>query len=49
MHGLPVPFQIGFQVWAQNVSWNDLMDVAAAIEGRGFDSLWSNDHFFGKV
>ena len=38
--------QIGFQVWAQNVSWTDLMQAATAIEERGFDSLWSNDHFF---
>ena len=40
------PLQIGFQVWAQNVSWPDLMAAASDIEARGFDSLWSNDHFF---
>ena len=46
MRARPVPLQIGFQVWAQNVSWADLMNTAAAIEDTGFDSLWSNDHFF---
>lgn len=40
------PLQIGFQVWAQNVSWSDLMAAASAVEARGFDSLWANDHFF---
>lgn len=40
------PLQIGFQVWAQNVSWSDLMAAGSEIEDRGFDSLWSNDHFF---
>ena len=40
------PLQIGFQVWAQNVSWADLMAAASEVEERGFDSLWSNDHFF---
>ena len=46
MSGCGASLQIGFQVWAQNVAWEDLMDAAAAIEDRGFDSLWSNDHFF---
>ncbi|MDE0171511.1 MAG: LLM class flavin-dependent oxidoreductase [bacterium] len=46
MSGWGASLQIGFQVWAQNVAWQDLMDAAAAIEDRGFDSLWSNDHFF---
>ena len=46
MRGPDEPLQIGFQVWAQNVSWPDLMVAAADIEARGFDSLWSNDHFF---
>ena len=46
MPGREASLQIGFQVWAQNVAWGDLMDAAAAIEERGFDSLWSNDHFF---
>jgi len=33
-------------MWAQHVSWRALVDAAVAIESRGFDSLWSNDHFF---
>ena len=40
------PLRIGFQIWAQNVSWPELMSAASSIEARGFDSLWSNDHFF---
>ena len=40
------PLQIGFQVWAQNVSWPDLVAAASDIEAYGFDSLRSNDHFF---
>ena len=38
--------RIGFQVWGQNVAWEELMGAAASIESRGFDSVWSNDHFF---
>lgn len=40
------PLRIGFQVWAQNVPWPDLMAAASDIEALGFDSMWSNDHFF---
>lgn len=28
------------------MSWAESIDTGAAIESRGFDSLWSNDHFF---
>jgi alkanesulfonate monooxygenase SsuD/methylene tetrahydromethanopterin reductase-like flavin-dependent oxidoreductase (luciferase family) len=41
--GLPA---IGLQVWGQNVTWPELMDEARAIQGLGFASLWSNDHFW---
>ena len=37
--------RIGFQVWGQYVSWNDLMSIGAEIDRLGFDELWSNDHF----
>jgi alkanesulfonate monooxygenase SsuD/methylene tetrahydromethanopterin reductase-like flavin-dependent oxidoreductase (luciferase family) len=38
--------RVGFQVWGQNVVWSELMAEARAIEGRGFASLWSNDHLW---
>lgn len=41
--------QIGFQVWAQNVTWDDLMAAAVAIEAGGFDTLFSNDHLYPLV
>ena len=40
---------IGFQVWAQNVTWSDLMDAGQNIDSAGFSSLWSNDHFIPLV
>ncbi|HLA16188.1 MAG TPA: TIGR03560 family F420-dependent LLM class oxidoreductase [Candidatus Limnocylindrales bacterium] len=36
---------IGLQVWASHVAWPDLMAAGRAIDGLGFESLWSNDHF----
>ena len=36
--------RIGFQVWGQFVSWDDLMEMGQRIDSLGFDSLWSNDH-----
>ncbi len=36
--------RIGFQVWAQRVSWPELMEAGRAIDAAGFDELWSNDH-----
>jgi alkanesulfonate monooxygenase SsuD/methylene tetrahydromethanopterin reductase-like flavin-dependent oxidoreductase (luciferase family) len=38
--------RIGFQVWSQFTSWPELAATAIDIERLGFDSLWSNDHFF---
>ncbi len=38
--------RIGFQVWGQHVSWDELMAEARSIEALGFASLWSNDHFW---
>ena len=37
---------IGLQVWASHVAWADLMDAGRTIDELGFESLWSNDHFF---
>ncbi len=36
--------RIGFQVWAQFVSWDELMSAGRDLEQLGFDGLWSNDH-----
>lgn len=38
--------RVGFQVWGQFVGWAELMAVGRDIERLGFDSLWSNDHFY---
>lgn len=38
--------RVGFQVWGQFVGWPELMAVGREIERLGFDSLWSNDHFY---
>lgn len=38
------PLRLGFQVWAQHVSWPELIAAGREIEELGFDSLWSNDH-----
>jgi alkanesulfonate monooxygenase SsuD/methylene tetrahydromethanopterin reductase-like flavin-dependent oxidoreductase (luciferase family) len=40
------PLAIGFQVWGQHASWPELAGTASRIESLGFDSLWTNDHFF---
>jgi F420-dependent oxidoreductase-like protein len=39
-----VRLRIGFQVWAQFVSWDELMAAGRLVEALGFDGLWSNDH-----
>jgi F420-dependent oxidoreductase-like protein len=40
---------IGFQVWASHTSWSDLMAAGRSIDERGFETLWSNDHFVPVV
>lgn len=37
--------RIGFQVWAQYTTWEELMAAGRTIDELGFDGLWSNDHF----
>src|SRR5438132_1401061 len=47
--GVPVAsgsMNIGLQVWGQFVEWDELMEAGKRIEGLGFSSLWSNDHFY---
>ena len=41
--GLPA---LGFQVWGQFTDWPSLERTARSIDGLGFASLWTNDHFF---
>ena len=36
---------IGFQAWATNVGWHELMEAGRSIDASGFETLWSNDHF----
>jgi alkanesulfonate monooxygenase SsuD/methylene tetrahydromethanopterin reductase-like flavin-dependent oxidoreductase (luciferase family) len=36
---------IGFQLWPQACTWDELMAAARVIDDAGFDSIWSNDHF----
>jgi len=36
--------RIGFQVWGQSISWDDLMRAGERIEALGFASLFANDH-----
>lgn len=38
------PLRLGFQVWGQFVSWQELMEMGRRVDELGFDSLWSNDH-----
>jgi alkanesulfonate monooxygenase SsuD/methylene tetrahydromethanopterin reductase-like flavin-dependent oxidoreductase (luciferase family) len=44
--GRPAYPRVGFQVWGQFVTWPELAATARDIDRLGFDSLWSNDHFF---
>jgi alkanesulfonate monooxygenase SsuD/methylene tetrahydromethanopterin reductase-like flavin-dependent oxidoreductase (luciferase family) len=39
-----VSIRIGFQVWGQYISWDELMAMGRRIDELGFDGLWSNDH-----
>jgi alkanesulfonate monooxygenase SsuD/methylene tetrahydromethanopterin reductase-like flavin-dependent oxidoreductase (luciferase family) len=43
--GTPLP-RIGFQVWGQFTDWPAMEATVRDIERAGFDSVWSNDHFF---
>jgi F420-dependent oxidoreductase-like protein len=36
---------IGFQAWATNTSWRELMAAGRSVDDSGFEALWSNDHF----
>jgi len=41
--------RIGFQVWSQFVTWQDLMAIGRDIDELGFDELWSNDHLLPQA
>jgi alkanesulfonate monooxygenase SsuD/methylene tetrahydromethanopterin reductase-like flavin-dependent oxidoreductase (luciferase family) len=38
------PIRIGFQVWGQAATWDELMDAGERVEAMGFASLFANDH-----
>ncbi len=38
------PIRIGFQVWGQAATWDELMDAGERVEALGFASLFANDH-----
>jgi alkanesulfonate monooxygenase SsuD/methylene tetrahydromethanopterin reductase-like flavin-dependent oxidoreductase (luciferase family) len=41
--------RIGFQVWSQYVTWQELMTIGHDIDELGFDELWSNDHLLPQA
>ena len=41
----PPSIALGFQVWSQFTTWDALMSAGRAIDERGFEALYSNDHF----
>jgi len=41
--------RIGFQVWGQYVTWDELMAIGHDIDAMGFEELWANDHFLPPV
>jgi alkanesulfonate monooxygenase SsuD/methylene tetrahydromethanopterin reductase-like flavin-dependent oxidoreductase (luciferase family) len=41
--------RIGFQVWGQYVTWDELMAIGHDIDAMGFDELWANDHFLPPI
>ena len=38
------PIRIGFQIWGQSATWDELMRAGERVESAGFDSLFANDH-----
>lgn len=38
------PIRLGFQIWGQHATWNELMRAGQRVEAAGFTSLWANDH-----
>ena len=42
--GPEAPLRVGFQVWGQSATWDDLMAAGERIEALGFASLFANDH-----
>lgn len=41
--------RLGFQVWGQYVTWDELMRIGHEIDELGFEELWANDHFVPPV
>ncbi|MGH2465614.1 MAG: LLM class flavin-dependent oxidoreductase, partial [Candidatus Limnocylindrales bacterium] len=42
--GPEAPLRVGFQVWGQSATWDQLMTAGERIEALGFASLFANDH-----
>jgi alkanesulfonate monooxygenase SsuD/methylene tetrahydromethanopterin reductase-like flavin-dependent oxidoreductase (luciferase family) len=38
------PIRLGFQIWGQHATWDELMRAGERVEAAGFASLWANDH-----
>ena len=38
------PIRLGFQIWGQHATWDELMRAGEQVEAAGFASLWANDH-----
>ncbi|MEO5940646.1 MAG: LLM class flavin-dependent oxidoreductase [Candidatus Limnocylindrales bacterium] len=38
------PIRLGFQIWGQHATWDELMRAGERVEAGGFGSLWANDH-----
>lgn len=38
------PIRLGFQIWGQHTTWDELMAAGERVETAGFSSLFANDH-----
>jgi alkanesulfonate monooxygenase SsuD/methylene tetrahydromethanopterin reductase-like flavin-dependent oxidoreductase (luciferase family) len=38
------PIRLGFQIWGQHATWDELMRAGERVEAAGFSSLFANDH-----
>lgn len=41
--------RIGFNVWGQFATWDELIEAGRTIDGLGFDALWASDHFIPSI
>ena len=38
--------KLGAQIWPQNTTWEAMRDAAQVVDGVGFETLWTWDHFY---